>query len=160
MTIQVGDKIPAVTLHEMTGSGPAPVAMDEFCAGRKVVIIGVPGAFTPTCSARHLPGYKDKLGELSGKGVDAVACVSVNDAFVMAAWGKDQGVDGKVHMLADGNGEFARALGLEMDASGFGMGERARRFAILVDDGVVKVLNAEKGGEFEVSDVDTMLATM
>jgi peroxiredoxin len=125
--------------------------------GKKVVLFAVPGAFTPTCSARHLPGFKDKASEFKAKGVETVACLSVNDAFVMAAWAKDQGAEDHILMLADGNGDFTRQVGLEMDGSKYGMGHRSQRYAMLVDDGVVKVLEVEQPGEFRVSSADYML---
>lgn len=156
MTIKVGDKIPAVNLMVATAEGPKPISTDEFFGGKKVVLFAVPGAFTPTCSAKHLPGFVDHADEFKAKGVE-LACVSVNDAFVMGAWGKDQNADGKVTMLADGNGDFAEALGLTMDGSGFGMGKRSQRFAIYADNGEVKVLNVEPGPGLEVSSAETML---
>src|SRR5450432_4748345 len=124
MTIKVGDKIPSVTLREMTGDGPKPVTTDELFAGKKVALFALPGAFTPTCSAKHVPGFVQNAAALKAKGIDTIACVSVNDAFVMGAWGKDQGSDGKVRMLADGNGDFTRAVGLVMGGTNFGMGQR------------------------------------
>ena len=160
MTIQVGDKIPNVTLMKATGDGPQPVETDSFFAGRKVALFSVPGAFTPTCSARHLPGFVDRIDELKGKGVDEVACVSVNDAFVMGAWGEQAGAEGKVTMLADGNGEFAEAIGLTMDGSKFGMGKRGQRWAAIVDDGVVSDLNVEEPGAFSVSSAEFMLGRL
>ena len=147
MTIEVGQKVPSVKIKQKTQEGVKDVSTDEYFAGKKVVVFGLPGAFTPTCSAKHLPGFIEKHPELKAKGVDRVACLSVNDAFVMDAWGKAQGADGKVDMLADGNGEYARALGLELDASKFGMGTRGKRFSMIVDDGVVKSLNIEPPGE-------------
>ena len=160
MTIKVGDRLPSAKFMTMGENGPEPVASDDFFKGRRVAVFAVPGAFTPTCSAKHLPGFRDKAAELKAKGVDAVACVSVNDVFVMGAWGKDQGVAGKVAMLADGNGDFTRALGLEMDGSKFGMGLRSQRYSMIVDDGVVKSLNVEQPGQFEVSSADYMLAEL
>ena len=160
MTIKVGDKIPSLTLTEATPDGPKPVKSDDFFAGKKVGLFAVPGAFTPTCSAKHLPGYKELASQLKTKGVDVIACTSVNDAFVMKAWAKDQGVDGSVVMLADGSGEFAKALGLTFDGSGFGMGERSQRYSMIVDNGVVKALNIEAPGEFKVSAADYMLAQL
>lgn len=160
MTIQVGDKIPAATLTTMTADGPGPVSTDEYFAGRKVVLFSVPGAFTPTCSAKHLPGFVDNADEIRGKGVDEIACMSVNDVFVMTAWGKSAGVDGKVTMLADGNGAFAKALGLEMDASGFGMGTRSKRFSMIVEDGKVTELNLEEPGAFQVSSAEHALTQL
>lgn len=157
MTISVGDKMPEGTLMTMTADGPGPVSTAELFAGKKVAFISVPGAFTPTCSAKHLPGFVEKADELKAKGVDAIACMSVNDVFVMNAWGKDQGVDDKVLLLADGNGQYAKALGLELDLSGFGMGPRSKRFSMIVEDGVVKELNVEEGGDFRVSSAEYML---
>ena len=157
MTISVGDRIPNVTLMKATAEGPQPVDTDSFFSGRKVALFSVPGAFTPTCSARHLPGYVERADELRAKGVDEVACVSVNDAFVMQAWGSQAGVEGKVTMLADGNGEFAEALGLVMDGSKYGMGRRGQRWSAIVEDGVVKELNVEEPGAFSVSSADYTL---
>lgn len=159
MTIKVGDKIPSVKLNEMSDTGPSAVATDEFFAGKKVVLFSVPGAFTPTCSAKHLPGFVTHADEIFAKGVDAIACVSVNDVFVMNAWGKSANA-AKLHMLADGNGEFARALGLELDASGFGMGQRSQRFALVAEDGVVKELFVEAPGEFRVSSAEHVLNSL
>ena len=157
MTIKVGDKIPSAILMTMTDDGPQMVKTDDYFAGKTTALFAVPGAFTPTCSAKHLPGFKDRAGELAAKGVDQIACVSVNDAFVMGAWGKDQGVGGEVKMLADGNGDFTKALGLELDGSKFGMGPRSQRYSMIVEDGVVKSLNVEEGGEFRVSSADYLL---
>ena len=157
MAIQVGDKLPSVTFVKATESGPEQVQSDQFFAGRKVALFSVPGAFTPTCSARHLPGFVDKIDELKGKGVAEVACTAVNDAFVLSAWAKSAGADGKVTMLADGNGEFVKAVDLVMDGSKFGMGTRGQRFSMIVDDGVVKELNVEAPGEFRVSSAEHML---
>ncbi|SDE21849.1 MULTISPECIES: peroxiredoxin [Kordiimonas] len=159
MTIQVGDKIPAATLTTMTADGPGPVSTDEFFKGRKVVLFSVPGAFTPTCSAKHLPGFVDHADEILAK-ADAIACMSVNDVFVMNAWGKSAGVEDKVVMLADGNAEFAKALGLEMDASGFGMGLRSKRFSMIVEDGTVTQLNIEEPGAFQVSSAEHALTQL
>jgi len=160
MTIKVGDKVPAVKLKQMTPEGMKDVDTGEFFKGRKVVLFALPGAFTPTCSAKHLPGFVEKAAELRSKGVDAIACLSVNDAFVMNAWGKQQNADGKVQMLADGNGDFTRAVGLEMDGSGYGLGKRSQRYAMIVQDGVVKLLNVEKPGSFEVSSADAVLKAL
>lgn len=160
MTIQVGDRIPEMTLTKATDEGPQPIQTGDYFAGRKIALFAVPGAFTPTCSARHLPGYVDKADELKGKGVDEIAAVSVNDAFVMQAWGAQGGADGKVTMLADGNGEFVEALGLDADFSKFGMGKRSQRFSAIVDDGVVKELNVEEPGAFSVSSADFMLGQL
>jgi peroxiredoxin len=157
MTIKVGDKLPDATFRVMKDGKPADVTMADLTKGKRVALFAVPGAFTPTCSAKHLPGYKEKAAELRAKGVDTIACVSVNDVFVMNAWGKDQQVGDDVLMLADGNGVFAKAVGLEMDASGFGMGPRSRRYSLIAEDSVVKQLNVEAGGEFRVSSADYML---
>lgn len=143
MTIKVGDKIPEGTLQTMTSSGPAPLSTDDLFSGKKVVLFALPGAFTPTCSNQHLPGFVQNADAMKAKGVDTVACLSVNDAFVMAAWGQDQGTGDKVTMLADGSANFTKALGLEMDASNFGMGVRSQRYSMLVEDGEVKQLNIE-----------------
>jgi len=160
MTIQVGDKIPSVTLKHMSADGPADITTDELFGGKKVVLFALPGAFTPTCSAKHLPGFVQKAGDLTGKGVDTIACLSVNDAFVMGAWGKDQGVGDDVLMLADGNGDFTKSIGLELDASGFGLGTRSQRYAMIVDDGTVTTLNIESPGAFEVSSAEAILAAL
>ena len=160
MTVQVGDRIPSATLMTMTGDGPQQVKTDDFFAGKTVALFAVPGAFTPTCSAKHLPGFKEKAGELQAKGVDKIACVSVNDAFVMGAWGQDQGVKDEVALLADGNGDFTKALGLEMDGSKFGMGPRSQRYSMIVEDGVVKELNVEQPGDFSVSSAEHMLGQL
>src|SRR6202049_1573565 len=144
MTIQVGDKIPAATLKQMTPEGPKDITTDELFRGKKVALFAVPGAFTPACSQRHLPGYVDKAADIKAKGIDDIVCVAVNDAFVMGAWGRDQKAEGKVRMLADGSGDFTRALGLELDLSKGGLGIRSKRYAMLVDDGVVKSLNVEQ----------------
>ncbi len=157
MTIAVGDQVPAVTLKTITSEGMSDIETGAFFAGKKVVLFALPGAFTPTCSAQHLPGFVQKASEFADKGVDAVACLSVNDAFVMHAWGADQKVDDKVAMLADGNGEFTKAAGLEMDGSGFGLGTRSQRYAMIVDNGVVTTLNIEEPGSFEVSSAEAML---
>ena len=160
MTIQVGDRIPNATLLKATADGPEPVDTDSYFAGRKVALFSVPGAFTPTCSARHLPGFIDRAEEFKDKGVDEIACVSVNDAFVMQAWGSQGGAEGKVTMLADGNGDFAEQLGLTMDGSRFGMGKRGSRWSAIVDDGVVKELNVEEPGAFKVSSAEFMLGQL
>jgi peroxiredoxin len=157
MTIEVGQKVPSLKIKQKTQEGVKDVATDEYFAGKKVVVFGLPGAFTPTCSAKHLPGFIEKHPALKAKGVDRVACVSVNDAFVMDAWGKAQGADGKVDMLADGNGDLTRALGLEMDATGYGMGKRSKRYAMVVDNGVVKAVSVEQPGQFEVSSAEAVL---
>jgi len=157
MAIKVGDKMPSGTLTVVTKDGPQKVSADEFFAGRKVVLFSVPGAFTPTCDAKHLPGFVERAGDLRAKGIDTIACMAVNDAFVMKAWGKAQGVEGKVEMVADGNAEYTKALGLDFDATGFGMGTRGQRFAIVVDNGVVKQVNVEAKGEFKVSSADFVI---
>jgi peroxiredoxin len=157
MTIKVGDKIPQSTLKFLSPEGPKEISSDELFGGKKVALFAVPGAFTPTCSQRHLPGYVDKAAALKAKGVDTVACVSVNDAFVMGAWGKDQKTEGKVMMLADGSGDFTRAVDLELDLTKGGLGKRSQRYSMLVDNGVVKALHIEAAGKFEVSDAETML---
>jgi peroxiredoxin len=156
MTIKVGDKLPEATFMTPTPDGPQAVTTDQVFKGKKVALFALPGAFTPTCSARHLPGFKDKAKEIKAKGVDTIACLSVNDAFVMGAWAKDQGVGDEILMLADGNGDFTRKVGLEMDAAKFGMGQRSQRYSMIVDDGVVKSLNVEQG-EFRVSSAEFML---
>lgn len=160
MTIQVGEKLPSATLVKATDNGPDAVQTDDFFAGRKVALFSVPGAFTPTCSAKHLPGFIEKIDELKAKGVDEVACTAVNDAFVMGAWSKQAGADGKVTMLSDGNGAFVNALGLDFDGSKFGMGTRGQRFSMIVDDGVVKELNIEQAGEFRVSSAEHLLSQL
>jgi glutaredoxin/glutathione-dependent peroxiredoxin len=157
MTVKIGDKIPSATLMQMQDGGPRPVQTDDLFAGKKVVMFALPGAFTPTCSAKHLPGFVQHAEDLRKKGIDAVACLSVNDAFVMGAWGEAQGTGGKVMMLADGNGDFTKALGLEMDASKYGMGKRSQRYSMLVENGVVKQLNIEEAGAFSVSSAEHML---
>jgi len=160
MAINVGDKIPSATFMTFGADGPKPVTTDEIFAGKTVGLFAVPGAFTPTCSAKHLPGFKDHAAELKAKGVDAIACVSVNDVFVMKAWGENQGVGDSVLMLADGNGAFTKAVGLELDASGFGMGSRSQRYSLVAKDGVVTHVNVESGGEFKVSSAEYMLAQL
>lgn len=157
MTIKVGEALPNATFMEMTENGPEPRSTADVFGGKTVALFAVPGAYTPTCSAKHLPGFVEKQGNLSAKGIDEIVCTSVNDVFVMGAWGKDSGAEGKVRMLADGNGAFAEALGLELDASGFGMGKRSQRYSMLVKDGKVAELNVEEGGAFEVSSADYML---
>jgi peroxiredoxin len=157
MTIKVGDRIPSATLMQMKSGAPQPVKTDDLFAGRTVAVFALPGAFTPTCSAKHLPGFVQHADDLKRKGVDTIACVSVNDAFVMGAWGEHQSVGDRVLMLADGNGEFTRALGFEMDASKYGMGKRSQRFSMLVDNGVVKQLNVEEPGAYAVSSAEHML---
>ena len=160
MTIKVGNKLPSVTLMEKQEGGPAPVTTDELFKGKKVALFALPGAYTPTCSAKHVPGFVQNFDALKGKGINSILCLSVNDAFVMGAWGKEQGVGDKVRMIADGNGEFTRAVGLEFDASKFGMGKRSQRYAMVVDDGEVKQLFVEEPGAFEVSSAEYMLGKL
>ena len=159
MAIQVGDRIPSMTLVKATADGPQPVGTDEFFAGRKVALFSVPGAFTPTCSAKHLPGFVEKADELKAKGIDEIACTAVNDAFVLDAWNKRDGSQ-DVTMLADGNGDLASALGLTMDGSGFGLGKRGSRWSMVVNDGTVEQLNVEEGGNFAVSSAEHMLGQL
>ena len=167
MTIKVGDKLPEGELQEFVETategcslGPNTFKVQELTKGKKIVIFGLPGAYTPTCSAKHVPGYVEQFGALKSKGVDEVWCLSVNDPFVMGAWGRDQKTGGKVRMMADGSAAYAKKLGLEFDLSARGMGMRAQRFSMLVDDGVVKSLNIESAGKFEVSGADTILKQM
>ena len=160
MAVKVGDKVPSVKIKRMTAEGVKDVDTGELFAGKKVVLFALPGAFTPTCSAKHLPGFVDKNADLKNKGVDLVACLSVNDAFVMDAWGKSQNVGDKVAMLADGNGDFTKAMGLEMDGTGFGMGHRSKRYAMVVENGVVKSLEVEQPGKFEVSSAEAVLGKL
>lgn len=157
MTIKVGDRLPTATLVKATEGGPDATTTDDFFKGRRVALFSVPGAFTPTCSARHLPGYVEKAAELKAKGIDEIAATAVNDAFVMGAWAKAGNAADAVTMLADGNGEFAQAVGLTMDGSKFGMGTRGQRFSMVVNDGVVEQLNVEAPGEFKVSSAEHML---
>ena len=159
MTISKGDKLPDVTLVKATAEGPEKVESGEFFAGKKVALFSVPGAFTPTCSAKHLPGFVEKAAELKAKGVDEIACTAVNDPFVMGAWNDSAG-SADITMLADGNGAFAEALGLTMDGSAFGLGMRGQRFSMIVDDGVVSELNVEAPGDFKVSSADYMLGQL
>ncbi|SMQ74258.1 Peroxiredoxin [Altererythrobacter xiamenensis] len=159
MTISVGDKLPEVTLVKATAEGPQQVSSSEYFAGKKVALFSVPGAFTPTCSARHLPGYVEKASELKAKGVDEIAATAVNDAFVMGAWNQAAGSE-DITMLADGNGDFAEAIGLTMDGSGFGLGKRGQRWSAIVEDGVVKELNVEAPGDFSVSSAEHMLGQL
>ncbi len=156
MTIQVGDKVPAATFKVMTANGPTDVSSDEVFGGKKVVFFAVPGAFTPGCSMTHLPGFVVQADAIKAKGVDTIACMAVNDAFVMGSWGQAQNAD-EILMLADGNGEFTAAIGLEMDASGFGMGTRCTRFGMIVEDGTVTYLGIEAPGEIKASSAETML---
>jgi glutaredoxin/glutathione-dependent peroxiredoxin len=155
--IKVGDKIPSIKIKHMTKDGVKDITTDELFKGKKVAVFALPGAFTPTCSAKHLPGFVQNSEAIKGKGINTIACLSVNDAFVMDAWGKNQNVGDKVMMLADGNAELTKALGLEMDGTGYGMGVRSKRYSMVVDDGVVKQLNVEKPGAFEVSNAETIL---
>ena len=157
MTIKIGDKVPSATLMQMKDGTPQPVKTDDFFAGKKVVLFALPGAFTPTCSAKHLPGFVAHADDIKHKGVDAIACMSVNDAFVMGAWGEQQHTGDKIAMLADGNGDFTKLLGLEMDASRFGMGKRSQRFSMVVDNGTVKELNVEEPGAFSVSSAEHVM---
>lgn len=157
MAINVGDKLPEVKLKHKTAEVIKDLTTSDLFGGKKVLLFALPGAFTPTCSAKHLPGYVDKASDIKGKGIDRIVCLSVNDAFVMDAWGKDQKVGDKVMMIADGNADFTKALGLEMDGSGHGMGTRSKRYAMLVENGVVKKLEVEKPGSFEVSSAEHML---
>jgi peroxiredoxin len=161
MTIKVGDRLPSVTLRQVTAEGPKEVTTDDFFRGRKVALFAVPGAFTPACSQRHLPGYVERASDIKAKGVDEVACVAVNDPAVMTAWGKDQRTEGKVTMLADGSGDFVRALGLELDLTKAGLGVRSKRYSMLVDNGVVKSLNIEEQpGQVTISAADAMLRAL
>jgi peroxiredoxin len=160
MSIKIGDKVPAATLKVMTGDGPANLTTGELFGKGKVVMFSVPGAFTPTCSARHLPGFVEQAAAIGAKGVAKIVCIAVNDVFVMSAWGKSGGVGDKIVMAADGNGEFTRALGLELDATGFGMGKRGQRFAMITENGVVKALNVEAPGEFKVSSAEYVLGQL
>ena len=158
MSIKVGDKLPSADLFVMGEDGrPRKIGVSELFAGKKVVLFALPGAFTPTCSATHLPGYVVHADEIKAKGVDSIVCLSVNDAFVMDAWGKVQNVDDRIAMVADGNGDFTRAIGLEMDGSGFGLGLRSQRYAMIVENGVVKLLNVEAPRAFEVSSAEAIL---
>ena len=161
MTIQVGDKVPAATFKYLGPDGPKEITTDELFGGKKVALFAVPGAFTPACSQRHLPGYIERAAELKAKGVDTIACVAVNDQFVMGAWGKSQNAGDKVMMLADGSGDFARAIGLELDARRLGLGERSKRYSMLVENGVVKALSIEaQPGQVEASSADAMLKAL
>jgi peroxiredoxin len=160
MAIKVGEKIPSVKLKTMKDGKMSDITTDEIFRGKKVVLFAVPGAFTPTCSMQHLPGFVEKAADIKAKGVDTIACISVNDAFVMGAWGKDKGAEGKVLMLADGNAEFAKALGLDFDGSGIGFGVRSQRYALVAEDGVVKALAVEEPMKFQVSSADAILARL
>lgn len=160
MSISTGDRMPEGTFTIMGGDGPDTVSSGDLFGGKKVVLFSVPGAFTPTCSAKHLPGFVEHAAVIKAKGVDTIACMAVNDVFVMNAWGKDQNVGENVMMLADGNGAYTNALGLSLDGSGFGLGQRGQRFAIVVDDGVATGVYVEGPGEFKVSAADAVLATL
>lgn len=160
MTIGIDDKIPSVDVYVMTGDGPGAISTDEIFAGKKVALFGLPGAFTRTCSAKHLPGFVNNADALKEKGIDAIACISVNDAFVMDAWSKAQDVGGRVMMIADGSANFAKAAGLDIDMSGKGYGLRSRRFSMVVDDGVVKSLNIDEPGTFENTSAEVMLGEL
>jgi peroxiredoxin len=160
MAIKVGEKVPSAKLKTMKDGKMQDITTDEIFRGKKVVLFAVPGAFTPTCSMQHLPGFVEKADEIKKKGVDTIACVSVNDAFVMDAWGKDKGATGKVLLLADGNGEFTKAMGLDFDGSGIGFGLRSQRYAVVVQDGVVKHLAVEEPMKFQVSSADAILAKL
>jgi glutaredoxin/glutathione-dependent peroxiredoxin len=160
MAIGVGDKIPAGALATMGAEGPGPVTTDDLFGGKKVVLFAVPGAFTPTCSAQHLPGFVEKADAIKAKGVDTIACLSVNDVFVMDAWGKDQSAAGKVEMLADGSAALTKEMGTVLDLTDRGLGVRSSRYSMIVDDGTVTQINLEDGGGFEVSDADTILSQL
>ena len=161
MAIKAGDRLPSdVKLAEMGDSGPKPVTVDEIFKGKKVVVFAVPGAFTPTCSMKHLPGFLEQAGAIKAKGVDEIVCLSVNDAFVMGAWGKSNSAAGKVRMIADGNGALTKAVGLTLDASGFGMGTRSQRYAMIVKDGVVQELLVEPGPGLNVSSAESVLSKL
>ncbi len=160
MALKVGDRVPSVTLRYVGADGVQAVSSDDFFKGKKVALFAVPGAYTRTCSQRHLPSYVTHAAELKAKGVDQIACVAVNDQFVMEAWGKEHGADGKILMLGDGSGEFAHAMGLELDRVKEGMGMRSQRYSMLVDDGVIKQLNVEAPGQFEVSSAEAMLKAL
>ena len=160
MAIKAGDRMPSGTFGVMTESGPGAMTTDELFKGKKVVLVSVPGAFTPTCSMNHLPGFIDHAKDIKRQGVDTIACMAVNDVFVMDAWGKDRKVDDNVVMLVDGNGEYTRALGLEMDGSKFGLGMRGQRFAIIVDDGVAQHVAVEEPGQFKVSKAEAILEAL
>lgn len=160
MAIEVGERVPAANLQRVIGDQVEPIDTQKLFAGRRVILFAVPGAFTPTCSAKHLPGFVAKAAEIRAKGVDAILCLAVNDAFVMKAWAAAQNVGDRIEMLADGNGEFSRALGLAFDGSKFGMGERCQRFAARIDDGVVRYLAVEAPGKFEVSSAEAVLAAL
>ncbi|MEC9340373.1 MAG: peroxiredoxin [Pseudomonadota bacterium] len=157
MALKKGDKVPSTQLMRMTADGPAPISTDDIFKGKKVVLFALPGAFTPLCSAQHLPGFIKNADAIKGKGVDSIVCLSVNDAFVMGAWGEQQGAGDKILLAADGNAEFTKAMGLEMDGSGFGMGTRSQRYAMIVNDGVIEHIGVEEGRNFEASKAETIL---
>ena len=156
MTINIGDRLPDVPLTLAATEGPQQTSSSDYFAGKRVALFAVPGAFTPTCSARHLPSYVEKAADLKGKGIDEIACISVNDPFVMSAWGERDGSQ-DITMIADGNGQFADAVGLAMDGSKFGMGKRSQRYSMLINDGVVEQLNVEAPGEYKASSAETLL---
>ena len=160
MSIKVGDRIPNVTLSHMTADGPADISTDEIFAGKKVVLFALPGAFTPTCSAAHLPGFVVHNDQIKAKGVDTIACLSVNDAFVMGAWGEAQNVENSILMLADGSASFTQAIGLELDLTGANFGVRSQRYALIAEDGVVTHLNVEEGSDFSVSNAETIISLL
>ena len=160
MAIKAGERMPAGTLKRMTREGPRDLSTDELFKGKRVVLFSVPGAFTPTCDAKHLPGFVQLADQIRAKGVDTIACMAVNDVFVMNAWGKASGVGDRIVMLADGNGDYARALGLELDAKGFGMGTRGQRFALIVRDGLATHVNVEAPGQFKVSAAEYVLGQL
>ena len=157
MTVKVGDKVPDGALGEFTDSGPQQVSTSDLFSGKRVALFAVPGAYTPTCSNQHLPGFVENAAAIKAKGIDTIACMSVNDAFVMGAWGRDQNVGDKVRMLADGNATWTQALGLQLDASGYGMGTRSKRFSMIVDNGTVTHLNVDESGGLEVSSAEKLL---
>jgi len=160
MSIRAGDKIPAATLFEMGADGPGPLSSEELFGGKTIIMFGLPGAFTPTCSAQHLPGFMNLTDQFKAKGIDEIVCFAVNDAFVMGAWSKDQGVAGKVRMIADGNAELTKKMGLEVDISVKGFGLRCARFAMVVKDGTVRSIDVERPGEFEVSSAEAQLSKL
>jgi peroxiredoxin len=160
MAIQTGDRLPEATLIVAGPDGPQPTSAADFFAGKRTALFAVPGAFTPTCSAKHLPGFKQRAGDLKAKGIDQIACISVNDAFVMSAWAKDQGITDEVVMLADGSGDFTKALGMDADFSKFGLGSRSQRYSMVINDGVVESFNLEGPGEFKVSSADFMVDSL
>lgn len=160
MTIKPGDKIPAATLYEMGKSGPVEVSTDALFSGKRVIVFGVPGAFTPTCSAQHVPGFKTHSDQFKAKGIDEIVCFAVNDPFVMGAWGKDQAIDGEMRMIADGSGELTQKMGLELDLVARGLGVRSERFAMVVKDGVVESIDVEAPGAFEVSSAEAQLSKL